>query len=80
MPPEVHRRNVDNFTSIEGEGKPRTRDEVREGGHALSGPHLQAHERRKDLNDIMRFSVREFVAYADDPETDYLYLDPETGS
>jgi len=40
---------------------------------------IKSHERRRDLNDIMRFNVRELVAQADDAAVDYPYVDPATG-
>ena len=78
VPPEVHnRRNVDNFTSIEGEGKPERVMKYEKEVTLYPDPIFKAHERRKDLNDIMRFSIDDFLRQADDPKVDYLHLNDE---
>ena len=40
---------------------------------------IKSHDRLRDLNDIMRFNIRELVGQADDSSVDYPYVDPVTG-
>jgi hypothetical protein len=78
VPPEVHnRRNVDNFSSIEGEGKPERVMKYEKEVTLYPDPILKVHERRKDLNDIMRFSIEDFLHQTDDPKVEYLHLNDE---
>ena len=77
VPPDIMRtRNIDNITSVDEEGKPEWVFKYEKAVVLFSDRIARHHTRLHDLNDIMRFSVREFVAYADDPETDRLHLDP----
>ncbi len=73
-----HRRNIDNITSMDEEGKPERVFKYEKEVALYPRRIARHHERLHDLNDIMRFSVREFTLRADDPETDYLYLNPAT--
>jgi len=78
VPQEVHhRRNIDNFTSIEEEGKPERVMKHEKEVTLHPDPILKVHERRKDFNDIMRFSIDDFLRQADDPKVDYLHLDDD---
>ena len=80
VPPEVHhRRNIDNFTSLDEEGKPERVMKHEKEVTLYPDPILKVHERRKDFNDIMRFSIDDFLRQADDPKVDYLHLDDEGG-
>jgi len=80
VPPEVHhRRNIDNFTSIDEEGKPERVMKHEKEVTLYPDPILKVHERRQDLNDIMRFSIDDFLRQADNPKVDYLHLDDEGG-
>ncbi len=72
------RRNIDNITSIDEEGKPECVFKYEKEVELSAGRIFSAHERRTDINDIMRFSVEDFLSQADDPEVDHLYLNPET--
>ncbi len=79
VPPDVsHRRNIDNITSVDEEGKPEWVFKYEKEVVLFADRIARHHTRLHDLNDIMRFSIREFVAYADDPETERLHLNPET--
>lgn len=71
----AHRRNIDNITSIDEEGKPERVFKYEKEVTLYTWKIFKAHERRKDLNDIMRFSVEDFLVQADDPKVDYLHLD-----
>ncbi|MFH1619469.1 MAG: hypothetical protein ABIG11_06140 [bacterium] len=73
------RRNIDNITSIDEEGKPERVFKYEKEVRLYSGRISKAHERRRDLNDIMRFSISDFLDQADDPRADHMYLSPETG-
>ena len=78
VPPEVQsRRNIDNFTSIEGEGKPERVMKYEKEITLFPDTIFKVHERRKSLNDIMRFSIDDFLRQADDPKVDYLHLSDE---
>ena len=37
------------------------------------------HSRRRDLNDIMRLNIDDFLKQADDPLVEFLHLDSRTG-
>ncbi|MDD5656747.1 MAG: hypothetical protein PHF00_05775 [Elusimicrobia bacterium] len=80
VPPDIsHRRNIDNITSVDEEGKPERVFKHEKEVTLFTGRIASRHSRLRDLNDIMRFSIREFARYADDPEIDYLHLDARTG-
>ena len=72
------RRNVDNITAIDEEGKPERVFKYEKEVTLFSHKIFRAHERRKSLNDIMRFNVKDFLIHADDPEVDYLHLDHDS--
>ncbi|MCX5784262.1 MAG: hypothetical protein NTX59_01080 [Elusimicrobia bacterium] len=80
VPADISRlRRVDDITSIDEDGKPervfKYKKEIR-----LYPERIRAHhDRRKDLNDIMRFSIENFTKQADDPEVDYPVVDPASG-
>ena len=79
VPPDIsHRRNIDNITSMDEEGKPERVFKYEKEVSLYPDRIARHHERLHDLNDIMRFSIREFTLRADDPETDYLCLNPAT--
>lgn len=80
VPPEILRRRLmDRITSLENEGKPE--DVLRYEKEVELFPRriTKFHERRKDLNDILRLNVLPFLAQADDPKADYTHLNPRTG-
>ena len=41
---------------------------------------IKVHDRRKDLHDIMRFNIKDFVSQADDSQVSYPYVETETGT
>jgi hypothetical protein len=80
VPREILRRRLmDNITAIENEGKPE--DIIRYEKEVLLFPKeiTEFHERRKDLNDILRLNISPFLVQADDPKADYTHLNPKTG-
>lgn len=81
VPPDISRlRNIDNITSVDEEGKPERVLKYKKEITLYPGVIVKRHERRRDLNDIMRFNVRDIVEQADDPSVDYQYLEPEGGA
>jgi len=81
VPPDVSRiRNIDNLTSIDEDGKPERAFKYTKEIILYPEEILKAHDRRKDLHDIMRFSIKDFVSQADDSQVQYPYVDAETGA
>jgi hypothetical protein len=72
-------RQVDNITSVDEEGKPERIIKYEKEVSLLPARISRFHERRRDLNDIMRLNIDDFLKQADDPVVDYLHLDPATG-
>lgn len=70
-------RNIDNITSIDEDGKPERVFKYKK--EMILKPRLigKLHDRRKDLNDIIRFNITEFVKQADDPRADYTRVAPD---
>lgn len=70
-------RNIDNITSIDEDGKPERVFKYKK--EMILRPRLigRLHDRRKDLNDIIRFNIAEFVKQADDPRSDYTRVAPD---
>lgn len=80
IPPDIARmRRIDNITSVDEEGKPERAFKYKKEIVLYPDVIIKSHERRRDLNDITRFNVREFMAQADDSAVDYLYVDAATG-
>ncbi len=80
IPPDIARlRRIDNITSIDEEGKPERAFKYKKEIVLYPEVILRSHERRRDLNDIMRFNLRELIAQADDAAVAYPYVDPATG-
>jgi hypothetical protein len=80
LPPDIARlRRVDNITSVDEEGKPERVFKYKKEIVLYPEVIIKSHERRRDLNDIMRFNVRELVAQADDSAVEYPYVDAATG-
>lgn len=80
VPHEIlQRRLMDNLTAVENEGKPE--DVIRYEKEVVLFPKriTEFHERRKDLNDILRLNIFPFLVQADDPKADYTHLNPKTG-
>jgi hypothetical protein len=75
----LHCRQVDNITSVDEEGKPERIIKYEKEVSLLPARISRFHERRRDLNDIMRLNIDDFLKQADDPVVDYLHLDPATG-
>ena len=71
-------RQMDNITSIDEEGKPERVIRYQKEVTLFPARISRAHRRRRDLNDIMRFNIDDFLRQADDPVVDYLHLDPAT--
>lgn len=80
VPPDITRlRRIDNITSVDEEGKPERVMKYKKKITLFPEVIVRAHERRRDLNDIMRFNVRDIIEQADDPSVDYPYVDPASG-
>ncbi|HCC47655.1 MAG TPA: hypothetical protein DEQ38_06005 [Elusimicrobia bacterium] len=80
VPPDISRlRRIDNITSVDEEGKPERVLKYKKEILLYPEVIIKRHERRRDLNDIMRFNIRELVEQADDAEVDYPYVDPADG-
>jgi len=80
VPPDIARlRNVDNFTSIDEDGKPERVFKYKKEISLFPERILVSHDRRKDFNDIMRFNIKDFVTQADDSKVEYQSVDPATG-
>jgi hypothetical protein len=81
VPPDITRlRRIDNITSVDEEGKPERVLKYKKEISLFPEVIMQRHERRRDLNDIMRFNIREVVEQADDAQVDYPYVDPADGA
>ena len=77
VPDEIRRRrNIDNITSVDEEGKPERIMRYEKEVVLFPERVAKSHERRKDLNDIFRFSLAPLLQQADDPGVECLYLDP----
>ncbi len=80
VPPDISRlRKLDNITSIDEDGKPERVFKYKKDIILYPKKILEAHDRRKDLNDIMRFNIKDFITQADDSSVDYPRIDPVTG-
>ena len=80
LPPDIVRlRRLDNITSVDEEGKPERVFKYKKEIVLYPEVIIKSHERRRDLNDIMRFNIREIVEQADDSAVDYPYVDPANG-
>lgn len=80
LPTDISRlRRIDNITSIDGEGQPERVFKYKKEIILYPEKIIKHHERRRGLNDIMRFNIREIIAQADDASVDYPYVDPVTG-
>ena len=80
MPPDISRiRKTDNITSIDEDGKPERVFKYKKEISLYPEKILRVHDRRKDLNDIMRFNIKDFITHADDSSVEYPYADPATG-
>ncbi len=81
IPPSVrYCRHMDSITSIDEEGKPEWVVKYEKEVSLFPARISRFHQRRRDLNDIMRFNIDDFVRQADDPVVDYLHLDPASGA
>ncbi|HEY3383552.1 MAG TPA: hypothetical protein VGK32_17440 [Vicinamibacterales bacterium] len=72
-------RQMDNITSIDEEGKPERIIKYEKEVSLFPARISRFHERRRDLNDIMRLNIDDFLRQADDATVDYLNLDPDSG-
>ncbi|MBI5743952.1 MAG: hypothetical protein HY952_05335 [Elusimicrobia bacterium] len=80
VPPDIARlRRIDNITSVDEEGKPERVFKYKKEIILYPEVIIKSHERRRDLNDIMRFNIRELVGQADDSAVDYPYVDAASG-
>jgi hypothetical protein len=80
VPSDISRlRRIDNITSVDEEGKPERVFKYKKKILLYPEVIMKSHERRRDLNDIMRFNIRDIVEQADDSSVDYPYVDPATG-
>jgi len=81
LPPDIARlRNIDNITSVDEEGKPERICKYKKEILLYPERIMKCHERRRGLNDIMSFNIRDLVEQADDSAVDYPYVDPDTGA
>ncbi|MBU2574118.1 MAG: hypothetical protein KKH28_08600, partial [Elusimicrobia bacterium] len=81
VPPDISRiRNIDNLTSIDEDGKPERVFKYKKEIILYPKKILKVHDRRKDLHDIMRFNIKDFISQADDSQVSYPYIEPETGA
>ncbi|MBI4655589.1 MAG: hypothetical protein HY746_02455 [Elusimicrobia bacterium] len=79
LSPDISRiRNIDNITSIDEDGKPERVFKYEKKILLYPGKILRFHERRRDINDIMRFNIGDFIVHADDSEVDYPFADSQT--
>ncbi|MCM2323188.1 MAG: hypothetical protein NDJ90_07980 [Oligoflexia bacterium] len=72
------RRNIDNITSLDDEGKPERIMKFEKEVTLYSKKISRLHQRRRDINDIMRFDVSQWVKHADDPESKAFHFNRET--
>jgi len=80
VPPDISRiRKIDNITSIDEDGKPERVFKYKKDIVLYPEKILKMHALRKDLNDIMRINIQDFITQADDSSVDYSYIDPATG-
>lgn len=80
IPAEVlYCRHMDNITSIDEEGKPERVIKYEKEVSLFPARVSRFHQRRRDLNDIMRLNIDDFLKQADDPFVDYLHLDLASG-
>jgi hypothetical protein len=80
IPAEVlYCRHMDNITSIDEEGKPERVIKYEKEVSLFPTRVSRFHQRRRDLNDIMRLNIDDFLKQADDPVVEYLHLDPLSG-
>ena len=80
LPSDISRqRHIDNITSVDEEGKPERVFKYKKEIILYPEKIMKHHERRRGLNDIMRFNIREMTAQADDSLVDYPYVDSATG-
>ncbi len=80
VPPDIARiRKIDNITSIDEDGKPERVFKYKKEIALYPEKIISTHDRRKDLNDIMRFNIKDFITQADDSAVEYPYADPATG-
>jgi hypothetical protein len=75
----LHCRHMDNITSIDEEGKPEWIIKYEKEVSLFPARISRFHQRRRDLNDIMRLNIDDLLKQADDPVVDYLHLDPVSG-
>ena len=74
------RRNMDNITSIDEEGKPERVMKYEKQVTLSPRKIARFHQRRRDINDIMRFDISQWVKQADDPKAEMLHFCHETGT
>ena len=80
LPPDVGRlRNADFFTSVDPEGRPERIFKYKKNIKIKPIAIMRNHDRRKGINDIMRFNLARLIQQADDPVVDYNYLNPLSG-
>ncbi|MEA3306906.1 MAG: hypothetical protein U9Q34_03875, partial [Elusimicrobiota bacterium] len=73
-------RNLDNITSIDEDGKPERVFKYEKKVVIFPGKILKFHERRKDISDIMRFTISGFTAHVDDSLSKHRHLNNESGN
>jgi len=68
IPPEILKiRRASNITQIEEKGKPEVIILYRKKITLFNNKIEEYHRRRRDISDVMRFNIRDFLRYADDP-------------
>lgn len=80
LPPDVGRlRNADYLTSVDPEGRPERIFKYKKKIKLKPRLIMRNHDRRKGINDIMRFNILRLIQQADDPFATYNYLDSDKG-
>ncbi|TFF94718.1 MAG: hypothetical protein EU544_04135 [Promethearchaeota archaeon] len=78
IPPEIlELRRSSSKSALEEEGKPENVIFYTQKISLLNRIIEEIHTRKKDLSNIIRFNIKEFLRYADDPIEKYTYWNPE---
>lgn len=80
IPAEVLKlRNIDNLTAVDEEGKPERVLKYEKDVTLFSQKIFEEHARLRSINDILRFSVADFLDKMDDPKEEITFFNPESG-
>lgn len=72
-------RNMDNLTAVDEEGKPERILKYEKDVTLFSQRIFEEHSRLRSINDILRFSVADFLERMDDPSDQVTFFNPESG-